>query len=1020
MGNLRCTDVSPHISWNFSDAHPIIMARFHSEEPKGVSLPDKVLDQIRSKEEKGEYGKDERFASKRKVKGAPVSRKNKRKEERLLKKQKRSHKPASSNNRSKGLSPADRENEVDPTAALSALKKKKHASDDPLAAMAALKHHKTKGKKPLKVDHKKEQLRVVKESDIESDEPFGSSDEMLLNEDSTEELNPIAALRALKERKTTKPEVRIVRESDFEDEFDEHDLSEDFVEEADPMAALAALKAKKGGNSGIRVVRESDLDDELDSEDLDGFTGKEEDEEELDQDPMEALKALKRKNSKFHEDAESSELEHVFLSENESDGYENISEDLEEESDPLAKLKALKDAKKASVSKDKVVEATFVDPVDNDMEFYAKKLGLSKGKKSKLEKKSEDDVIGGLLEGLDFDYLDQSEDDLSEKNESEDYGSGSEDEARVKENPFVAPTSADSVAESDSHSQPSKYIPPALRRKLAMESAGVSEEVLALQKSIKGPINKLSEANVGSIVNEINGLFLSNPRQSVNENLTSLILESIIQQGRLLDTFVYLHAALAVAIYRLQGVDFGAYFIQTLIEKFEHFRVDSLKSKEALNLISLLSAIYAFQLVSSKLLYDIIRSLIENLSESNSEILLKIVRNSGNQMRNDDPSALKEIVLLITKKASSMPKEAINTRMQYLIETISSLKNNKMKTNNEDTHQLSIRLKKFLGTFTSNKFSDPIQVSLQDIQEIETKGKWWLVGSAWKGHEGLTEELLVNSEAMNDILDSAEPNWLELAKAQRMNTDIRRAIFISIMSANDFIDAVTKLDKLALKKAQERDIPRILIHCAVVEPSWNPYYGVLAAKLCDSHSLRKTFQFMLWDLIKGFEGSEGDDSEEEELFHDFEEDQGDDDKLKKILNLGRLFGYLFAEGCLALHVLRTVNFITASSDVKLFMEVLFVTFLDQIGRKSQVNAIGVGLIGSKKSMSENKFDDKLLIERLLKAKEQPSLLKGIQHFIGKRLRNSDFITGKKQRKRIEWGINAMSDVIDEFVKDYSF
>lgn len=1006
------------------------MARFDSDEPRGISLPDKVLDQIRSKEEKGEYGKDERFASKRKLKGAPVSRKNKRKEERLLKKQKRSNKAAPSNLSSKTTSKSHNsgtpKNEEDSTAKLSVLKKKKNTVEDPLAELAALKRKKAKGhsdgkqtSKQKSSKKKSDDVRIVRESDLDSESFEQFDDEMLYDDGSDDEKDPMAALRALKEKKADKSEVRVIRESDLEDEFDDEELSEEFSEEEDPMAALAALKAKKNANSDVRVVRESDLEDDFDSDDMEDFSGEEEEGEESD--PMGALKALKMKKAASQEEAESDVSEDELLSENDFDDDDGASnEELEEEEDPLAKLKALKEAKNKKIhSKQKVVEATFVDPVDNDMEFYAKKLGLSKGKKSKLEKTSEDDVIGGLLDGLDFDYLDEkSNDDLSDQDESDDYGTGSDEEPQQKENPFVAPTTENATRDSESTSGPSRYIPPALRRKLAMENAGVSEEVLALQRAIKGPINKMSEANVGSIVNEINGLFLNNPRQLVNENLTNLILESIIQQGRLLDTFVYLHATLVVAIYRLQGVDFGAYFIQTLIEKFEQFRGDSKKSKEALNISSLLSAIYAFQLVSSKLLYDIIRTLIENLSESNSEILLKIVRNSGNQMRTDDPSALKEIVLLITKKSASMPKESVNMRMQFLIETITSLKNNKMKTNNEDSHQLVIRLKKFLGTFTSNKFSDPIQVSLQDIKEIDTKGKWWLVGSAWKGREGLNEEALVNSEVMNDILDSAEPNWLDLAKAQRMNTDIRRAIFISIMSANDFVDAVTKLDKLALKKAQERDIPRILIHCAVVEPSWNPYYGVLAGKLCDSHSLRKTFQFMLWDLIKGFEGSNDDDSEDEELFYGFEEDQEDDDKLKKILNLGRLFGHLFAEGSLALHILRTVNFVTASSDNKLFMEVLFVTFLDQVGKKSQINAIGVGL-GSKKSMSEQKFDDKVLIERILKAKEQPSLLKGIQHFIGKRLRNSDFITGRKQRKRVEWGINAMSDIIDEFVKEYS-
>ena len=51
--------------------------------------------------------------------------------------------------------------------------------------------------------------------------------------------------------------------------------------------------------------------------------------------------------------------------------------------------------------------------------------------------------------------------------------------------------------------------------------------------------------------------------------------------------------------------------------------------------------------------------------------------------------------------------------------------------------------------------------------------------SAWKGHE-TDKPKDVDVVAMSDILDNAEPNWMELAKSQRMNTDIRRAIFVPL------------------------------------------------------------------------------------------------------------------------------------------------------------------------------------------------------------------------------------------------
>lgn len=954
-------------------------------EPHKIRMPGQVLDQIRAKEDGGDYLKDNRynFGHKRKFEKKAPSRKEKRKEERLAKKNKRLKPNGNAKNfpspETKGTKHSFN-NEAKESKSSS-----KENSLDPLAQLKALKA--AKAKTPLKSS----EVRIVKEDDLKDDD--------------------ISCL------------------DDFDDFTDQLDEDEEFGDEVldeveDPLAALKALKERKLKQSSsqdqeLKIVQEDDLDDEI-SDEFNEFSQS----EDLADDPD----------------------ENEYTSAEELGGFSD-----DDEEDPMAALKKLKEAKMAnrgvneeqnsiegSVSghkskngktkkAEKVIEATFVDPFENDLEFYAKKLGLKDGKKAKLQKQDDDDIVGGLLDGLDFDYLDGSDSDgvegySGDEGYSDEDSEGQSETGTKRENPFVAPAGTDEDAKSEEGAESSKYIPPALRRKLAMEAVDTSAEIIALQRAIKGPLNKLSESNLGAIVNEISGLYLNNPRQAVTENLTKILLDSVVQQTRLLDTFVFLHATLIVAIYRLQGVDCGAFFVQTLIEKYESYKSNPMQNKQALNCATFLSAVFTFQLVSSKLLFDIIRELIGDLTENNAEILLKIVRNSGNQMRSEDPAALKEIVLLVTSTSSSLPKEKITPRMQFLIETITSLKNNKLTVANDDSVQMTVRLKKFLGNSIASKAVDALQVSLEDIRSVDTRGKWWLVGSAWKGQEVVAEPL-ADTMAVNDILDNAEPNWLELARLQRMNTDIRRAIFISIMSANDYIDAVTKLDKLALKKAQEREIPRILVHCAVVEPAWNPYYGILSAKLCASHSYRKTFQFLLWDLIKSFDSNSGayNDSEDEDggvdTFAGFDDDgESDDDKLKKIMNLGRLFGYLFAEGSLALHLLRTVNFVASSADSKLFMEVLLVSFFDQVAKKSQMHSIGAGL--GKKGMSEQKFDDRTLIERLLKAKEEPALLKGMSLFISKRLLNSDFILGKKQRRRVEWGVKSAIDIIDEFVREY--
>ena len=1011
------------------------MARFNNEEIlNSVGLPSQLLQQIKNKENKGDYDDDDsedRFTKFEKIRGTkrkskPISRKDKRKQERELKKQKRVKKDT---NPQKIQPKKQNENKQDPLALLATKKNKsksrKTEEDNPLEALRKLKETKNNNNKTPKA---KSDIKIVKEDELLDDEvsDLGYSEDDFSSENETDfedveniNMDPMEALRALKQKKNgsnkASSDIRIVKEDDLDDDdiSDFEEAEDELQEDNDPMEALRLLKSKKNKSaktSEIRIVKEDELEQENDDEVSDLVSDENFDDQE-------------EEDFGGFEDASEGESDFGF------------SEDDEEEEDPLAKLKAIKEAKRNGKSeKIKQKQEKEVYPIDphlqeqfrkddEDIEYYAKKLGLKNGKKSKLSKTDDDDIIGGLLDGLDLDFEsamenidDTTDDHISE--EDEEYSSDCLDNSKkVKENPYVAPGLEETKSSEELEITPQRYIPPALRKKMALEAGeGVSEETLKLRKSIKGPLNKLSEANISSIVSEINALYLSHPRQVLNEEITNIILSSIVQQGRLLDTFVYLHATVVVALYRLQGVEFGAHFIQTIVEKFETYQTDSSKTKEASNIISLLSSVYLFQLVSSKLLYDLIKELINNLDENNADLLLRLIRNSGNQMRSDDPSALKEIVLLINGKVSTLPKDSINTRTQFLIETISSLKNNKLKIVNEANHQLSVKLKKFLGGINENKSGDPIQVSLQDIQNVVTRGKWWLVGSAWKGPETDKPKDDVDIVAMSDILDNAEPNWMELAKAQRMNTNIRRAIFVSIMSANDYIDAVTKLDKLALKRNQEREIPKVLIHCATMEPSWNPYYGVLGNKLCDSHSFRKTFQFMLWDLIKELDGGSADDEEEEDNFIGFDSFD-EENKMKRILNLGRFYGFLLAEGSMPLHNLRTVNFLTASSDTVLFLEVLLVSFFDQVGKKSRKNSVGGGLQSKAQGMYEQKYDDRLLVERVLKAKDQTTMLRGLQYFVQQKVKTSEVVSGKKQLKRVEWGVDALFDIIDEFLKN---
>ena len=77
---------------------------------------------------------------------------------------------------------------------------------------------------------------------------------------------------------------------------------------------------------------------------------------------------------------------------------------------------------------------------------------------------------------------------------------------------------------------------------------------------------------------------------------------------------------------------------------------------------------------------------------------------------------------------------------------------------------------------------EPLRVSLEDLRSADTKGKWWLVGAAWGGDPLLEHR---ESQIQAPAHDAPSENvLLKLAKKQGMNTDIRRGIFVVLMSSD--------------------------------------------------------------------------------------------------------------------------------------------------------------------------------------------------------------------------------------------
>ncbi|GMI79037.1 hypothetical protein like AT5G17930 [Hibiscus trionum] len=390
-----------------------------------------------------------------------------------------------------------------------------------------------------------------------------------------------------------------------------------------------------------------------------------------------------------------------------------------------------------------------------------------------------------------------------------------------------------------------KYVAPHLRSRARNES----EEETRMRRRIRGLLNRLSESNVESITGELATIFRSISRSVSTQIISEEVLASCHNGPRGNEQHAAVFAAFVAGMACLVGMDFSAKLMALLAKIFEeeYLKEDNLSLR---NLTLLLSYLCIFGVCSSDLIYDFLIMLSKRLTEIDVSTILTVLQCCGMKIRGDDPASMKNFILCVQNrvnelKSSSGDGEAkLNgKRMEFMLEMICDIKNNKKKPK-EDTVQHT-RIKKWLQKLRAE---DILIRGLKWSKLLDTdkKGQWWLSGDMAAATDNIDE---VANTIDKEALEAQK--MLELAAAQRMNTDARRAIFCVIMSGDDYIDAFEKLLRLDLPGKQDRDIIRVLVECCLQEKVFNKYYTVLATKLCEHDKNHKfTLQYCLWDHFK--------------------------------------------------------------------------------------------------------------------------------------------------------------------------
>ncbi|KAM4688240.1 nucleolar MIF4G domain-containing protein 1 [Discoglossus pictus] len=409
-----------------------------------------------------------------------------------------------------------------------------------------------------------------------------------------------------------------------------------------------------------------------------------------------------------------------------------------------------------------------------------------------------------------------------------------------------------SPANKSMQSTGSKYIPPQLRQSSEAVDAKKREELERLKKSVKGLMNRLSEPNMPSISGQLEELYMTNSRKDMSDTVTSVILDACITTSRMPDRLMMEHVLLVSILHNSVGIEVGAHILESVVKQFDTLYQNNSDSKECDNLLIFIGHLYNFHVIECGLVFDILKKFVATFTERDIELVLLLLKNVGFSLRKDDALALKELISDVQTKASDAGKKFQDqTRIRFMLETMMALKNNDMRKIPGYDPEPVEKLRKLQRSLVHNSTSGSdtrLRVSLHNLLDADQVGRWWIVGSSWSG-----APMIDSSTAKTGQLPigKVSAKIMDLARKQRMNTDIRRNIFCVLMTSEDFLDAFEKLLKLGLKDHQEREIVHVLLDCCLQEKVYNPFYAFLSAKFCEyDRRFQMTFQFSMWDKFR--------------------------------------------------------------------------------------------------------------------------------------------------------------------------
>ncbi|KAK1139940.1 pre-mRNA-splicing factor cwc22 [Aspergillus melleus] len=453
------------------------------------------------------------------------------------------------------------------------------------------------------------------------------------------------------------------------------------------------------------------------------------------------------------------------------------------------------------------------------------------------------------------------------------------------------------------------YIPPARLRALqAQITDKTSKEYQrmaweALKKSINGLINKVNVSNIKFIVPELFGENLVRGR--------GLFCRSIMKAQAASLPFTPIYAAMA-AIVNTKLPQVGELLLNRLIVQFRKAFKRNDKAV-CISSTTFIAHLCNQQVAHEMLAAQILLLLLHKPTDDSVEIAVGLTREVGQHL--EEMSS--PIALAVFDQFRNILHEAdIDKRVQYMIEVLFQVRKDRYKDNPSVKDELDL---------VEEEDQITHRVGLDDEIETQDSLNIFKYDEQWEEHEeaykSLKAEILGEGSDEEDEEDSDESSDDESDEDQKMDikdqsntnlVNLRRTIYLTIMSSIDFEECCHKLMKISLPPGLEPELPSMIIECCSQERTYSKFYGLIGERFS------KINRF--WsDLFEAAFAKYYD------TIHRYE--------TNRLRNIARFFGHMLSNDAIGWHVLSIIhlNEEETTSSSRIFIKILFQDLGEHLG-----------------------------------------------------------------------------------------